>query len=237
MAILERISTILRANINDMLSKSEDPEKMLNQILLDMQSAITEARSQVAEMVAQQRLIEADLQRAQALSDGWDAKARDAVRQNRDDLAREALKRRNDYQEQVTSLQQQLDAQKALVQQLKDNLGQLEMKYEDAQRTRDQLIARQRRAVAEQEFQKQAQKMNTLDPTSPLSQIEDKVQTEEARASAMQEVQKSSLDAQFEELEQKGKVDDDLEQLKREMGQGGGKPGGTGSGSAPAYPS
>ncbi|MFN8497763.1 MAG: PspA/IM30 family protein [Anaerolineae bacterium] len=237
MAILERISTILRANINDMLSKSEDPEKMLNQILLDMQSAITEARGQVAEMVAQQRLIEADLQRAQALSDQWDAKARDAVRQNRDDLAREALKRRAGYQEQIASLQQQLDAQKALVQQLKDNLSQLEMKYEDAQRTRDQLIARQRRAVAEQEFQKQAQKMNTLDPTSPLSQIQDKVQTEEARASAMEEVQKSSLDAQFEELEKKSKVDDDLEALKREMGQSGGKAGGGGPGSPPAYPS
>ncbi|MFN8471264.1 MAG: PspA/IM30 family protein [Anaerolineae bacterium] len=237
MAILDRISTILRANINDLLSKSEDPEKMLNQILLDMQSAITEARGQVAEMVAQQRLIEADLQRAQAMSDQWDAKARDAVRQNRDDLAREALKRRADYQQQAASLQQQLDAQKALVQQLKDNLSQLEMKYEDALRTRDQLIARQRRAVAEQEFQKQAQKMNTLDPTSPISQIEDKVQAEEARASAMEEVQKSSLDAQFEELEQKSKVDDDLEQLKREMGQAGNKPGTAGSGSAPAYPS
>ncbi len=237
MAILDRISTILRANINDMLSRAEDPEKMLNQILLDMQSAITEARSQVAEMVAQQRLIEADLQRAQALSDQWDAKARDAVRQNRDDLAREALKRRADYQEQVTSLQQQADAQKALVQQLKDNLSQLEMKYADAQRTRDQLIARQRRAVAQQEFQKQAQKMNTLDPTSPLSQIEDKVETEEARASAMEDVQKSSLDAQFEELERKDKVDDDLAQLKREMGQSGDKPAASGSGSAPAYPS
>ena len=237
MSILDRISTILRANINDMLSRAEDPEKMLNQILLDMQSAITEARSQVAEMIAQQRLIEADLQRAQAMSDQWEAKARDAVRQNRDDVARDALKRRADYQEQVTSLQQQLDAQKALVQQLKDNLAQLEVKYADAQHTRDQLIARQRRAVAQQEFQKQAQKMNTLDPTSPLSQIQDKVEAEEARASAMEEVQKSSLDAQFEELERGDKIDDELAKLKREMEQSGDKPGASGSSGAAAYPS
>src|SRR5438128_1423598 len=113
--IFDRISTILRANINDLLDHAEDPEKMLTQIIRDMESAIGDARIQVRDMLAQQKMLEGDVQRASALQTEWENKAALAVRQNRDDLAREALKRKNDYQSQSTALQAQLVDQEALV--------------------------------------------------------------------------------------------------------------------------
>ena len=157
MAILDRIGTIIRANLNDILDKSEDPEKMLDQILRDMKSAIEEARGQVAEMVAQQRMIETDVQRATAMVNEWDAKARAAVQQNRDDLARDSLRRKADYKKNLDLYQQQLDTQRGLVQKLKDDLGQLEFKYDDAVRRHDELINRSRRAAAQQRLSQQAQ--------------------------------------------------------------------------------
>jgi len=92
MGIFDRMNLLLRANINDLLNRAEDPAKMLDQILRDMEAALTDVRAQVAELVAQQRAIEADLQRATAMRDEADAKARAAVQAGNDDLARQALR-------------------------------------------------------------------------------------------------------------------------------------------------
>lgn len=216
MAILDRIGTIIRANLNDILDKSEDPEKMLDQILRDMKSAIEEARGQVAEMIAQQRMIEADVQRATAMVNEWDAKARAAVQQNRDDLARDSLRRKADYKKNLDLYQQQLDTQRGLVQKLKDDLGQLEFKYDDAVRRHDELINRSRRAAAQQRLSQQAQKFNSMDPTSELSRMEAKIRGQEAQVEADQAMQSLSLDAQFQELERSGDIEDELARLKSE---------------------
>ena len=216
MAILDRIGTIIRANLNDILDKSEDPEKMLDQILRDMKSAIEEARGQVAEMVAQQRMIETDVQRATAMVNEWDAKARAAVQQNRDDLARDSLRRKADYKKNLDLYQQQLDTQRGLVQKLKDDLAQLEFKYDDAVRRHDELINRSRRAAAQQRLSQQAQKFNTMDPTSELSRMEAKIRGQEAQVEADQAMESLSLDAQFQELERSGDIEDELAQLKSE---------------------
>ncbi|MCW5848590.1 MAG: PspA/IM30 family protein [Anaerolineae bacterium] len=216
MAILDRIGTIIRANLNDMLDKSEDPEKMLDQILRDMKSAIEEARAQVAEMIAQQRMIEADVQRATAMVNEWDAKARAAVQQGRDDLARDSLRRKADYKKNLDLYQQQLDTQRSLVQKLKDDLAQLEFKYDDALRRHDELINRSRRAAAQQRLSQQAQKFNSMDPTSELSRMEAKIRGQEAQVEADQALQGMSLDAQFQELERSGDVEDELARLKSE---------------------
>ena len=216
MAILDRIGTIIRANLNDILDKSEDPEKMLDQILRDMKSAIEEARGQVAEMVAQQRMIETDVQRATAMVNEWDAKARAAVQQNRDDLARDSLRRKADYKKNLDLYQQQLDTQRGLVQKLKDDLAQLEFKYDDATRRHDELINRSRRAAAQQRLSQQAQKFNTMDPTSELSRMEAKIRGQEAQVEADQAMESLSLDAQFQELERSGDIEDELAQLKSE---------------------
>ncbi len=235
MAILDRIGTILRANLNDLLDKSEDPEKLLDQILRDMQSAIGDARGQVAEMIAQQRMIESDVQRATSLRDEWEAKARAAVQQNRDDLARQALQRKADYQKNLDLYTQQLTTQQALVDKLKDDLGKLEFKYDDAVRRRDELVNRNRRAQAQQKVLEQSQKLDTRDPMSELSRMEDKIRSQEAQVSAMEDVQNNSLDAQFDALSTNDDIEADLARLKGEVAAG---PTETKKGgSAPAYPS
>lgn len=236
MGIFDRLGTILRANINDLLNKAEDPEKALDLMLRDMQSAISEARGQVAQMIAQQRSIEADVQRGQALVDEWDARARQAINQGRDDLARDALRRKADYGKNLDLYKQQLDSQRQLTDKLKSDLGDLEFKYNDALRKRDELIARQRRAKTQQEIQTKAQKFDTMDPTSQLSQLEGRVRRDEAQVEATEEASRSTLESQFEELERSSEIDDMLAQMKREE-SGKKKPGGGSSSGPAAYPS
>lgn len=202
--IFERISTILRANINDMLDHAEDPEKMINQIIRDMEDAIQEARRQTTEMLAQQKLLEARVADTQKEANDWNRKAELAVQQNRDDLAREALRRSRDYQSQLTVYQQQLADQQALVARLREQLDELESKYESAKRQRDTLIARSRAAKAkEQMAQAQAQMAQAPDFSSDMARMEDKVRLQEARAAASAEMveNKTSVDKEFESLE------------------------------------
>lgn len=233
MGILDRMGTILRANLNDLLDKAEDPEKMLDQILRDMQSAIGEARGQVAEMIAQQRMIESDVQRATSLASEWENKARAAVQQGRDELARDALRRKADYHKNVELYQQQLDTQRNLVTKLKDDLAKLEFKYDDALRRRDELVARSRRAAAQQKMVQQAQRFDVKDPTSELSRMEQKILSQEAQVSALEDMEKTTLDAQFEELERNDGIEDELAKLKAETKPA--KPSNAGKGQS--YPS
>lgn len=217
MGIFDRMNLLLRANINDLLNRAEDPAKMLDQILRDMEAALTDVRAQVAELVAQQRAIEADLKRATSMRDEWDAKARAAVQAGNDDQARQALRTRAEYQKSVDAYTEQLKTQQELVNRLKGDLAELERKHDEASRRRDELIARARRAQAQQKAAEAGQKIDSYDPTSPLSQLESQVRSQEARAEAMDEVQKSSLEAQFEELEANADVEDELAKMKDEV--------------------
>ena len=214
MGIFDRMSLLLRANINDLLNHAEDPAKMLDQILRDMEATLADVRAQVAELVAQQRAIEADLQRATAMRDEADAKARAAVQAGNDDLARQALRSKAEYQKSVDAYTQQLQTQQELVNRLKGDLAELERKHDEASRRRDELIARARRAQAQQSAADAARKIDAYDPSSPLSQMESQVRSQEAQAEAAQEVQKGSLDAQFEELEANTGVEDELAKMK-----------------------
>jgi len=217
--IFDRINTILRANINDLLDHAEDPEKMLNQIIRDMESAIADARIQVRDMLAQQKMLEGDVQRATASQNEWARKAELAVSQNRDDLAREALKRKNDYQSQATALQAQLVDQEALVDKLKKDLTALESKYEDAKRNKDSLIARQRAAKAKEQMAATASKISDIpDYSGEFGRFEQKIREQEARASASAELAeaRSAADKDFEALEDPA-IEDELAALKAKV--------------------
>src|SRR5687768_202444 len=111
MSILNRISLLVRSNVNELLDRAEDPEKTLDQIIRDMASAIQQARSQVAETIAQKNLIESNLNNARKLSDEWGNKAQLAVQKNADDLAREALRRKRDYESNANVYVHQLATQ------------------------------------------------------------------------------------------------------------------------------
>jgi phage shock protein A len=234
MGILDRLSTILRANINAMLDQAEDPEKTLDQLIRDMADAIGQARGQVAEMIAQEKLLEADMERNQALAREWGQKAELAVSRGADDLAKEALRRKIDYDKNAQAYTSQLVAQQEVVSKLKYDLEQLEQKYEGAIRNREALIARHRRAVAQQKVAKTAAQLTTLDPTSELSRMEERIRLEEARASAYAEVQnRPSLDEQFAALEGDSELDRQLADLRAKV-RGGALPGGPAPASLPS---
>ena len=217
MGILDRISTILRANINDMLDKSEDPEKMLEQILRDMESQIGEARGAVATMIAQEKELKVDMEENERLTTEWQRKAELALSRDQEDLAREALKRKNQYATNAVTYRHQWEAQVEMVGKLKDQLRQLESKYQTALSQKDVLIARRRRAQAQAQVSKTISGMPKMDAASELDRMERKIRGEEAKASALAELGNDSLESQFAELEEDAGVEDELAALKAKV--------------------
>jgi len=220
-SVFDRISNIIRSNINDMLDSAEDPEAMLNQIIRDMNDALRQADSDIADQIAQQKMIEGDLEAAQRNETAWESKAELAVTKNRDDLAREALIRKNDYAEQTAIYAKQLDAQKAAVAELKTKRDQLKSKYESAQRNREMLVARARAAQAKSNITQVSTKTATADYASELDRMERKIRQQEARADAAEEVaeSKTSVDDEFAQLGADQKIEDELAALKSKMGK------------------
>src|SRR5262249_40211469 len=151
MGIMDRLSGLIRANVNDLLDRAEDPEKMIDQILRDMESNIGQARQQVAAMIAQEKELQADYDETTNLAIEWSAKAKRAVDAGKDDLAREALRRKRDNEENARVYQQQLGVQEQTVDKLKDQLRQLEAKYQSTMSQRDTMLARARRARAQEQ--------------------------------------------------------------------------------------
>lgn len=219
MGIFDRMSQILRANINDLLSRAEDPEKMLNQILRDMQDAIEKGQAQVAEQIAQEKMMQADLETAKRNQEDWGKKAELAVSKGMDDLAREALRRQNDYASQIDLYQKQVDVQHQAVQKLKADLAALEVKYNDARRNKDALIARAKRTAAQQQIATASTKLAAVDYSSELSQMERRIQEQEASVSASEELHRTATDEQFKKLGEDDDIEQKLAALKQKLGK------------------
>lgn len=214
MSILDRVSRLVRANVNDLIDQAEDPEKMIDQLLRDMQSNITTARASVAAMIAQEKELEADLNEVRQLSAEWATKAQRAVDAGKDDLAREALRRKRDNDENGRVYEQQHQAQNQTVEKLKQQLRLLESKYDTTLSQRDSLIARQRRAEATRQVSAHVSSLSPLDVSAELDRMERKIRSNEAQASALSEIEDNSFDAQFRELDYDLDVERELEALK-----------------------
>lgn len=233
MGVMERLSTLIRANINDMLDQAEDPETMLNQILRDMEGEISNARTQVAEMMAQERLFSDDLRAEQEKSSHMTERAEYYVRQSNDAMAREALKRKADSDANLQVLQQQLTAQSDMVSRLRSQLNALQDKYQQALSNRESLIARHRRARTQQQVTRTMSNLDVTDYSSDLSRMEQRIRMAEARAGAEAELQSATdgdVDSVFDDNERNMQVDSELAALKSRLGMSGGGGGGSSSG-------
>jgi phage shock protein A len=213
------MSRLVRANVNDLIDRAEDPEKMIDQIIRDMQTNITDARRQVAAMIAQEKTLDADLRESRELSAEWETKARRAVEAGKDDLAREALRRKRDSDENLAVYQQQHEVQTQTVAKLKQQLSALESKYQATLSQRDVLIARKRRADATKQIVSQSSSAvssltSGLDATGELNRMEAKIRDTESEAAAYQELEAESMDAQFRELDYDVDIEQQLEALK-----------------------
>ena len=216
--IMDRLSRLIRANVNDLIDNAEDPEKMIDQILRDMQESITMARTQVAAMIAQEKELELDAAETKKLAAEWGRKAERAVTAGKDDLAREALRRKRDNEENSAIYSEQLGVQSQAVAKLKDQLRQLEAKYQTTLGARDTLIARQRRAKAQRQVAEAVVVFTPLDPSSELDRMERKIRSEEAHAMAALEIGDDSFEAQFQALDSESDVEDELQALKNSLG-------------------
>ena len=222
MAILNRVANILRANVNELLDHAEDPEKMLNQLTRDMAEATQEAKAQVTETIAQENLLKANLAKSQELSAQWQEKAELAVEKGQDDLAREGLKRKRDYEANAKVYETQLASQHEMVSMLKADLQALEAKYDDLVRNREILIARYKAAQAQKKIQDTVRTATSFDYSGELGRMEEKIRLEEARAAASAEMAGATLDARLGALtasDKEAAVEDELQSLKEKKGK------------------
>lgn len=225
MGILERLSTLIRANINDMLDTAEDPEIMLTQILRDMEAEINKARNQVAEMMAQERLYRDDLKAEQDKAGHMEERAMHYVRMENDAMAKEALKRKADSEANTAVLQTQLQAQTDMVTRLRGQLDALEDKYKEALNNRDSLLARHRRVKVQKQIDQTSRDLDVTDYSGDLSRMERRIRMEEAREGAEAELdrdQGDSVAGRFDTDERNTQIDQELAALKAKMGMGGG---------------
>jgi len=222
MGVLDRVSTLIRANINDLISKAEDPEKVIRQLILDMNNQLIQVKTQVAAAIADERLLQKRYEDNQKKADEWQRKAELAVANGQDELAKEALLRKRSFQETADGFKEQWTQQSAQVEELKEALTQLEAKINEAQTKKDLLIARSRRAKAETTIR---QTLANADSTSALSEFErkeEKVDEQEARAKAYAELDEDTLDQRFKQMEQEDDITKELEALKSKVGGGSG---------------
>ena len=214
MGLLDRVSTLVRANLNDLLDRAEDPEKVIKQLLIDMNNQLIQVKTQVAAAIADEKRLQARYEEAQRTADDWQRKAELAIDKGEDELAKQALQRRNTYAQTAAGLQEQWQAQSASVQMLKDGLRQLQGKIEEAEAKKELLIARSRSAKAQEQMHKTLGGIQSVGGLSEFERLERKVEEQEARAQAYTDISTDSLDQKFAALESESEVDRQLRELK-----------------------
>jgi phage shock protein A len=223
MGIFSRLGSLIKSNLNDLISKAEDPQKMLNQIVVDMQNQLVEAKKQVAVSIADQKRLEKQRDEQSELSKEWERKAMLAVRAGDDVLAKEALRRKSEHDNQLGEFVKQSDLQKQAVDKLKEQLRTLNDKIEEAKRKKNILIARQKRAEAQQAIQNTMRGLSdtsAFDTFERMSQRVDQIEAEaEATTELGGELTGDTLQQKFKELESAGTGGDmALAELKAKMG-------------------
>jgi phage shock protein A len=214
MGLLDRVSTLMRANLNDLLDRAEDPEKVIQQLLRDMNNQLMQVKTQVAASIADEKRLHQRFQENQAKADDWERKAEIALDRGEDELAKEALSRRNSFHESALGFEEQWKEQSAQVATLKEALRDLERKIGDAEARKDLLIARSRRAKAETNIRETMAGIGRNSATSEFARMEDRVSEQEARAKAASELDSDTLESRFAALEQDTSLDTDLAALK-----------------------
>ena len=222
MGIFDRIRTVVKSNVNDMISKAEDPKKMLNQLIYDMSEQYNRAKVEVAQAIADEKKLKRQLEEQKGKVQMWSKRAELAVQNGDDKLALDALSRKKEYEQLAQQYEQQWEAQKQATDALKGKLRELGNKIEEARRKKDLLIARQKRAEAQKSIQRTLGSMNDTSAFDTFGRMEEKVNTIESQADAEVELDNDltsdSLDKQFEELEKTDtSLNDELAALKSKM--------------------
>ncbi|ADI63315.1 PspA/IM30 family protein [Trichormus azollae] len=217
MGLFDRLKRVVGANVNDLINKAEDPEKMLEQAILEMQEDLVQLRQGVAQAIAAQKRTEKQYNDAQNEINKWDRNARLALQKGDENLARQALERKKSFTDTSTSLKTSLDQQTIQVDTLKKNLIQLESKISEAKTKKEMLKARITAAKAQEQLGSMVVSMNSSSAMAAFERMEEKVLMQEARAQSTAELVGADLETQFAQLESGSDVDDELAALKASM--------------------
>ncbi|HAW89391.1 MAG TPA: hypothetical protein DCX61_01835 [Gemmatimonadetes bacterium] len=225
MSIFTKLSTVIKSNINDLISRSENPEKMLNQIILDMRDQLAKAKREVAAAIADERKLRASLDAEVKEVRQWEHRAVLAVKEGRDDMAKQALVRQQEHKERASTFDETWRTQAAEMEKLKGSLRQLNDKIEEAKRKRNLLVAKQRRAQAQRRIHETMSGLSNTSAFDAFERMADKIDEQERESLAHQEVNEAlgpgTLEDDFKALESGGDggdVEDRLLSLKQEMG-------------------
>jgi phage shock protein A len=225
MGIFQKLSTVFKSNINDLISRAENPEKMLNQIILDMRDQLAKAKREVAAAIADERKLKMQLDDEVKQARDWEHRAMLAVKEGRDDLAKQALIRHQEHGERAQVIQQTWQAQATETENLKGSLRQLNDKIEEAKRKRNLLIAKQKRAQAQRRIHETMSGLSDTSAFEAFNRMADKIEEEERRSLAHAEVTEAlsgdTLESEFVRLEAGpggADVEARLAALKQNMG-------------------
>ena len=219
MGFLDRFSRLVRSNVNSLVNGAEDPEKVLQQSVMNMQSDLISMRQAVAQAIATQKRTERQSMQAERMAEEWYARAQMALQKGDDNTAREALTRRQSYIQTAQTLTAQIAQQKSVVGQLKQNMATLESKIADARTKKDMYIARARAAQSSVRLNDMIS--GTGGAVGAFDKMESRVLDLEAQAEVSKELSGSSIEDRFVRLEQQGNVEAQLAEMKSKMIEGG----------------
>ena len=214
MALLERVATLVRANLNDLIDKAEEPEKMIKQVILDMHNQLLQVKTQVAIAIADQHLLEKKRKENEDKVAEWMRKAELAVDKKEDDLARASLQRVESYREGSENFMQQVTDQKAQVENLKSALRKLEQKLTEAQAKADVLVAQHRRARAVAKASDARMGMGDGSKAAAFDRMKRKVIHSEAVSQAKSEIARDNMEDRLAALEKEDRIEQLLAELK-----------------------
>lgn len=222
MGLWDRLSTLVRSNINDLISRAENPEKMLSQLILDMRSDLAKAKQQVAGAIADEKRLAAQVEQEKKLAEDWEKRAMIAVQEGRDDLAKQALLRHNEHAQGAVTLHDTWVKHREETDKLKVSLRQLNDKIEEAKRRKNILVARAKRAEAHKRIQETMSSLSDKSAFETFERMAEQIEHEERRLLAAAEINEDlsgdSLLQQFKALEGKVEPDAQLAALKQKMG-------------------
>jgi len=217
-ALLERVATLVRANLNDLIDRAEDPEKMIKQVILDMQNQLLQVKTQVAISIADQHVLEKKLKENEDAEAQWRGRAEMALDRHDEPLARAALERSMSHKSMAESLRQQVEDQKAQVENLKSALLKLQQKMVEAQAKSDTLIAQHRRTRAMGKANQAGISMGDDSKSAAFDRMKEKVRHTESAAQAKAELLADDVEEQFAAMEKEREIDRLLAELKAKRG-------------------
>lgn len=225
MGMWGRISRVFKSNVNAAIDKMEDPQKVLNQTIMDMQDQLVKAKQQVAVAIADEKRLEKQYLAEASKVKEWDGKARMALKAANEDLARKALSRKQEHDGTSQGYKTEWQKQKAMTDKLRDTLKTLSNKIDEAKRKKNLLVARAKRAEAQKSIQDTMSGMSNDSAFAAFDRMSEKVDQAEAEADAATELaedfesEDASLDKEFAALNSGGGgTDDALAQMKASMG-------------------